>query len=96
MQLTESFDEVSRTPVWECDLLPHNLDVISNNRIIGRFEAVLKFKIIGANVDYLSPRQPQPQPTTVKAALSPRVIEQEEEKKYSTSPGSGGASSSVR
>ena len=31
---------------WDCELLVHNLPVIGFNRVLGRFQAVIHFKVV--------------------------------------------------
>ena len=44
----EVTDESTGLRAWEFEMLPYELNVISHNKIVGRFEAVMKFRIVGA------------------------------------------------
>lgn len=72
---SEYHDQRSGAPVWDFEMLPYELNVISHNRIVGRFEAVMKFRIVGA------PAPPQPEQVNLAPEIS--LTTQEETKEIS-------------
>jgi len=83
-------DEHTGAPVWDFEMVPYDLNIISHNRIVGAFQAIMKFRIVGAPAT-ADLRTPQPQAPLTQPSASGSRAENFEEEEVKVPSGSNGA-----